>query len=325
MEGRTIKDRVYGTMTIDASVLIELIDSSPIQRLKGISQFGLPDELYHKNGFSRYDHSIGVLILLKILGASEEEQIAGLLHDVSHTAFSHIVDWVIGDGRSEDFQDDQYETFVAKTRVPQILATHGHAMERINDIGAFPLLEQPAPALCADRIDYTLRESPAVIVERCLPALAVHEKRIVFTDPDVARLFARQYASLQREHWAGLEAVSRYRIFSDLLRKALDRRIISFEDLWQDDAFVLKKLTAAQDPEIAYTLDVLRKRSLQDIPFSDETMVKKFRTIDPDILVDGRVIKLTSIDDAYGREVEAARQENAKGVRIKIPVFRGPR
>ncbi|HUB93002.1 MAG TPA: HD domain-containing protein [Verrucomicrobiae bacterium] len=88
----TIDDRVYGSAEVNSNVLLDLINSQPVQRLKGIAQFGIPDEFYHKQNYSRYEHSVGVMILLQRLGASEEEQIAGLLHDVSHTAFSHVID-----------------------------------------------------------------------------------------------------------------------------------------------------------------------------------------------------------------------------------------
>src|SRR3990167_3900982 len=100
-----IKDRVYGNFQINEPVILELLKSKLVLRLKGISQFGVPDKYHYIKGFSRYEHSVGVMILLRILGASLEEQVAGLLHDVSHTAFSHIVDWVIGQGKTENFQD----------------------------------------------------------------------------------------------------------------------------------------------------------------------------------------------------------------------------
>ena len=83
-----IEDRVYGEEEIREKVLVDLINCKSIQRLKGLAQFGLPDEYYHRNGFSRYEHSLGVLIFLRKFGTDLNEQIAGLLHDVSHTAFS---------------------------------------------------------------------------------------------------------------------------------------------------------------------------------------------------------------------------------------------
>ena len=99
-----INDLVYGEEEIGEQVLIELINSSAIQRLKEISQFGLPEEYHHRKVFSRYAHSVGVLILLRRLGADLDEQIAGLLHDVSHTAFSHVIDWVL-ENSEENYQD----------------------------------------------------------------------------------------------------------------------------------------------------------------------------------------------------------------------------
>ncbi len=153
-----VKDKVYGFWEIKEEVLIDLINSKFIQRLKGVSQFGLPSEYYHKKGFSRYEHSIGVLILLKKLGANLKEQISGLLHDGSHTAFSHVVDWVLGDPTKEDYQDKTHLESLTNSKVPQILSKYGFDYKEVSDIERFFLLERKAPDLCADRIDYSLRE-----------------------------------------------------------------------------------------------------------------------------------------------------------------------
>jgi len=77
-----IKDKIFGKVKINEPVLLELLKSPPILRLKSISQFGVPDKYYHIKNFNRYEHSMGVMILLRKLGATPEEQIAGLLHDV---------------------------------------------------------------------------------------------------------------------------------------------------------------------------------------------------------------------------------------------------
>ncbi len=104
-----IKDRVYGIFKVTSPVILELIKSPSLLRLKKIAQYGVPDKYYHLRGYSRYEHSLGVMLLLKKLGASEKEQIAGLLHDISHTAFSHLVDWVLDQGDKEIFQDDNHK------------------------------------------------------------------------------------------------------------------------------------------------------------------------------------------------------------------------
>ncbi|MFP9052094.1 HD domain-containing protein, partial [Enterococcus faecalis] len=100
-DGMEISDIIYGQHHIDG-VLEELIKSAPVQRLKGIYQGGASFLVNRKWNVTRYEHSIGVMLLIKKLGGTIEEQIAGLLHDVSHTAFSHVVD-VVFENQAEDY------------------------------------------------------------------------------------------------------------------------------------------------------------------------------------------------------------------------------
>lgn len=89
-----ISDVLYGEFEVD-QVVEELILSKSVQRLKGIHQTGASYLVNKEWNVTRFDHSVGVMLLVKKLGGSVEEQIAGLLHDVSHTAFSHVVDYVL--------------------------------------------------------------------------------------------------------------------------------------------------------------------------------------------------------------------------------------
>ena len=101
---------------------------------------------------------MGVMLLLHKLGASVEEQVAGLLHDVPHTAFSHVIDFVF---RTEkhNFHELHHERVIMGSEIQGILDKHGFDVKRILDEHKFPLLEKDLPDLCADRVDYTLRDS----------------------------------------------------------------------------------------------------------------------------------------------------------------------
>src|SRR5271157_3470519 len=158
-----ISDRIYGNIDVREDVLLELMDSEPMRRLKGVSQHGYPEET--KTAFphySRYEHSVGVMLLLKRLGAETEEQIAGLLHDASHTAFSHIIDWVLGDPSKEAYQDSTLKSYIQDSGLSRIISKHGFDAEAISGMeynSKYGLLERKAPDLCADRVDYALRDS----------------------------------------------------------------------------------------------------------------------------------------------------------------------
>ncbi|MDA1571060.1 HD domain-containing protein, partial [Bacillus cereus] len=152
-----ISDVLYGEFEVDP-VVEELIVSKSVQRLKGIHQTGASYLINEEWNVTRFDHSVGVMLLIKKLGGSVEEQIAGLLHDVSHTAFSHVIDYVF-DNKNESYHEEIFSAVVKNSEIPAILAKYGYNYEEILlDDSKWTLLERSAPELCADRVDYTLRD-----------------------------------------------------------------------------------------------------------------------------------------------------------------------
>jgi uncharacterized protein len=314
MHSIKIGDSVYGEFTIWEPVLIELINSREIQRLKGIAQFGMPDEYYHKKGaFSRYDHSIGVFLLLRRLGAEIEEQVAGLLHDVSHTAFSHVVDRVIGDPTKEDYQDNIHLEIIKDSEIRKILEKHGFNYVKMADMESFSLLETEIPSLCADRVDYTLRELnfEGVEVGNLLKGIGTYNGQIIFKDKNVALLFAKYFLKLQNEHWAGKQAVVRYEILSGILKRAMNLGILSLEDFNKKDEEILEVLEELNDLEIKENLELLKNEiNIEFVSKGGIEFKKKFRYIDPEILIDGSVKKLSEISEEYKGILEIEKERS---------------
>ncbi|MDR3559265.1 MAG: hypothetical protein P4L58_02590, partial [Candidatus Pacebacteria bacterium] len=108
------QDRAYGQVEITEPVILDLLNSPELQRLKEISQAGYYEPYYPGTNHSRYEHSLGDCLLLNKFGATIEEQIAGLIHDVSHSAFSHAVDYALFEGseKEHNHQDNYFEEFV---------------------------------------------------------------------------------------------------------------------------------------------------------------------------------------------------------------------
>lgn len=313
-----ISDKIYGNFEITEPVLIELINSPALQRTKGISQFGPPAEFYHLPNFSRYEHNIGTMLLLKKLGASLEEQIAGLLHDVSHTAFSHVADYLWGDTSKENFQDNNHLPVLLKFSVDKILMKYNFDIYRIADFHNFSLLDFPAPHLCADRVDYSLREfylwSNPQIVQECILGLACAGGIIVYNNVPAAKKFAIEYMRLNREHWAGFEAVSRYHQLALILKEAIDKHILEADDLWKDDQFVINKLYNSGDNSVISKLEKMKEKTTS-ARFGIRK-AKKFRYVDPDILCNGKIIPLSALDKDYADMLSRERAASIAGIEI---------
>ncbi len=122
-------DRVYGEFEITKPVILELINSQSLQRLKDIDQAGYrslwvkPDVEVGEYDHSRFAHSLGVYLLLRKYDTQLEEQIAGLIHDVSHSAFSHCIDYVLDSGSETEHnhQDNLFADFIRKTEISAII------------------------------------------------------------------------------------------------------------------------------------------------------------------------------------------------------------
>lgn len=319
-----IADSIYGEEKIEEPVLTDLINSKAIQRLKNISQQGLPREYYHLPVFSRYEHSVGVLILLKRLNACLEEQIAGLLHDTSHTAFSHVIDWVIGDPNKEDYQDQTHSKFIENSDIKGILESYKIDFKEVSDVKNFSLLEREIPHLCVDRFDYAIREiklwaNPSA-VNLCVGNIENKNRCLVFSSQEAAEVFAVGYMRCQKEHWAGDEAKARYHILAEILRKAIRSKIISIDDMQKTDMEVIRILENSKEKDILDGLNLLKKGFLIEKTDTEDfiELHKKFRYIDPEVLVDGKIRKLSDVSSGY-RNLLKKKIENSKVV-IKIKI-----
>jgi len=316
-----IDDVIYGQWEIEEPVLIELINSKPVQRLKKIAQLGVPDQFYHLKGFSRFEHSAGVMLLLKKLKTPLEEQIAGLLHDISHTTFSHVVDWTIGCPIKEDHQDKNHRKFFFGGEVTFILKKYSFNPDKIANLKEFKLLEREIPNLCADRIDYALRDfyiwaNPG-IVKSLIENLIAVDGKTVFINFKSANLFAATFLKCQKEHWGGYEAVARYYLFSLALKEALKKKILKMEDFYQEDDFVVKKLIKSRDEKILKILNFLKQKTLpRNIKGKTKIVKKKFRYVDPEFIANGEIKKLSQVSKRFKKFLEKQRILNQRGVKI---------
>lgn len=316
-----VEDQVYGEVEICDPVLIELLSSPSIIRLRGIAQYGIPQEYFPTPGFARYEHSVGTMILLKLLGADVIEQAAGLLHDVSHTAFSHVTDYVWG---NEQAQDARHRRYLLATELPDVLSRYGIDAEFVVNNRAHTLLEREPPDLCADRVDYSLRELVLGPKRRSIPAflksLRVVEGRIVFADFSSALEFARSYLYMHSLKWAGIEKTVRQHLFAEALKTALQCNHLKVSDLFGDDEYALSKLQTCPHPKVRAMLDLLSRRLKfeMDAENPDLILSRRQRHVDPEFLQDTRLLRVSNRSPLYRKMLELQRRVHAKGIRVKL-------
>ncbi|ANX14265.1 hypothetical protein ABE41_019805 [Fictibacillus arsenicus] len=318
-----VKDAIYGEYEVEA-VLQDLIQSKPVQRLKGIHQGGASYLVNSKWNVTRYEHSVGVMLLIRRLGGSIEEQIAGLLHDVSHTAFSHVIDFVL-EKESEDFHEEIFEEILLQSEVPQILKKHGYSIDMIFK-GDFPLLEQPLPLLCADRIDYTLRDLYRYNyitkdeVEAFLPSLYVKDDVICIKGKQHAEWFVQTYYKEVQDFFMDPLNVYGYDKLIKLLKQALGAKVITKDDFLLTDEEVLEKIRQSGEYELNRRYEeIIKPVNLQENEKEYEIHLKgKPRLIDPTVIDSNGIAAASEISSAVKEMNERAKEKALKGSYIKV-------
>ncbi|MBU2565966.1 HD domain-containing protein [Patescibacteria group bacterium] len=317
MKTLNIKDRLYGECLIDNPVLIEIINSQALNRLKKINQLGVPDKYYHKKGFPRYEHTVGVMLLLRLLGADEKNQLAGLLHDAPHMAFSHVYDFLDPNTiAKENYHDQHAIKILSQSDVPSILLKHGYDLEDVLNHDQFPLLKSENNNLSADRIDYSLREMASEKVPKFLEDLSIHDNQITFTDQKTARKFSEEVLNIQKTHWGASEGTNRYYYFAKALKIAIKLGYITNQDFLNDDNHVTKKLENINNSEIRSILRALTKLDFSNLPETDLILPKKFRHVDPHVLINNEIFKLSDIDHEFKEILDIAKHINSRGIKI---------
>lgn len=326
-------DTFYGTIDVEEPVLLELIDSPPFQRLKFIHQYGVSYYTTDREEYTRYAHSLGVFALLRLNGASLKEQIAGLLHDVSHTAFSHVGDWIFDKaGQNKDYQNSIHPFFLKKYGLGDILNKYGISVDEVLPLEhLFPMLEQPGPNMCADRIEYNIQGAYLrgfITYEEAMAmaaGLTFLDGRWVSDNPLLMAKLGRYSLYMTQVCWGSATNHMSSTWLARAILKAVELGLISHEDIhFGVDDEIWEILATSTDPIIREQMEKIASATSYyclvdpaDPETADIVVKSKFRGIDPWILSDGEIRRLTAVDPLYNEEYLQVKEKMAQGWHIK--------
>jgi HD superfamily phosphohydrolase len=204
---KVFRDPVYSNIEFDPSnmwdaLVLRLVDTPEVQRLRHIRQLGLASIVYHGAEHSRFSHSLGVTHIARRLyqaavrnaGGHTDDELcvvlaAALLHDTGHPPFSHAVESVLG----VKHEALSLEVLKGNTRVNQILKEFGgdtfvgRVADHIKGSSDARTTQLISSQMDADRLDYVLRDgfhagvpNASYDIERILQLAHLDPKGLVF-------------------------------------------------------------------------------------------------------------------------------------------------
>jgi HD superfamily phosphohydrolase len=324
---------VYGSVTIDEPVLIELIKSPAFQRLKHIRQYGVLCHAQQEQEYTRYQHSLGVFFLTKQYGAPLEEQVAALLHDVSHTVFSHVGDIFFNSdyySGKDSYQDNIHEWYLEHSGIMAILQKYGcaqacSAAAKTNQ----RCFEQPLPGLCADRIEYNLTGGLLTgcwnkeDISDLLTTLHFKDGEWFFDNLASAKKFASVALCLCEQRWGSAWVAFIDYSAAQALKRACELGIINPDDIhFSTDDIVWQKLVESDDAVIAKYINSVRNSRISYCLCTEQEcdlyLKSKFSGTDPWVAGQNGLKHLTELAPDYKGEFERVKHLIKQGWSLRV-------
>ncbi|MBU0613623.1 HD domain-containing protein [Patescibacteria group bacterium] len=314
------KDKIYGEIEITEPVVLELINTPQMQRMKKIHQYGIYYYFNPKGDTTRYEHSLGVYWILRKFGADLNEQLAGLLHDISHGVFSHVLDHLFGSLVEEDYQDKLHSSYFENTEISRVLTKHGSNPSEIADLSRWPLLDNELPNICADRLQYTLGDAVTIgkisqqQAKELMDNLTVANSQFIFSNKVIAREFAQLSLWMCQNFWHPNWGHYCFAWIAEIMKSALEKGVLEKSDLASDDDSVIQLLENCNDEEIRSEMNRLKNFHPEKVVESEDeydyaASHTKMRVIDPFVELNGSI---KTVSEVYPEFKEAFRKEKER-------------
>lgn len=322
------KDRIFGNIKIEDPLILDLINTPSFQRLKRINQYGGVNLIYPTYQVSRFEHSIGVWWILKNLHTSTEIQVAGLLHDIGHTAFSHMVDMAM-ENKNENYHEGIESHLDANDEIRKILKKY-----RVKTIEAdqCPEIKRDPVDIGADRLDYGIRDYYGAVGRKTrfglkvLTNVRLKNRSIVFTN----KLTARKYAlTALKAMWKVIyepKVAVVYQSLIEIIRSGLSEGWLKNEDLNKDDQYAFDVIKKNKDkfPEKyskIFEKSFIAKEVKKGAGYDFHHVKLRARYFDPIIDLGGGEQRLSEIDNSFIKVLKKNKkvfEKRKKGVYIKV-------
>lgn len=307
--------------------LEEYIETPAMLRLDGISMFPGGDHtkiLNIKNFNSRLKHSIGVALIVWNFTKDKKQTLAGLFHDISTPAFSHIVDFMNGDYLNQESTEDLTKYMIENSKeIMKLLNRDGIKVEEICDYHMYPIADNDTPMLSADRLEYTFSDGLEIEgvfdldkINRVYKDLSVlknenNEIELGFNNLEIAEKFIYNANKLWLIISGGNEINLIMQFWTDYLRNSMNNGYIQEKDLYEMSEFeVIEKIKKQADDKM---INILEKfQSSTEIGRSNTEIKDKYcisikakkRYINPLVNINEKTDRITEVSNKSNKIIE---------------------
>ncbi len=301
--------------------LLEFANTSEMKRLKKVGmncgcEYTSFRRFRYGKAYSRYIHSMGVALIVWRFTRDKAQTIAGLLHDISTPVFAHTIDFLNNDYEKQESTEEDTKRMIEESKeIMKLLNKYEIALDDVADYHMYPIADNDSPKLSADRLEYSIgnlvnyRFCRVEEVKEYYRDITVgkneyDECELVFNNISVATKFTKNILKNSRVYFGDEDRFAMQKL-ADLIRVALERKVLSAKDLYRTEDYVINQLIS--DSETKKMWNQFNDYSTIKVSAEKPTdsgwinVTSKKRYIDPYVKGVGRV---SEIDQDVRNEIE---------------------
>lgn len=263
--------------------LKKYIELPIMQRLSGIGLLcGTDWTSLYKNRFfySRLDHSVGVALIIWNFTKDKTQTIAGLLHDVSTTVFSHVSDFRKGDALTQtSTEEPTTKMILSDSALCKLLESDGIEPKDVVDYHIYPIADNEIPSLSADRLEYmypsglaldgswTFEEIAKTYNDLTILKNEENKDELGFKTIEMAELYCKKFCMIGHILQLNENKLS-LQLLSQIMSKAVELDVLQEEDFMtlseskiieKIESFISKKTLSMEEQKFATMYNTFRK------------------------------------------------------------------
>lgn len=263
--------------------LKKYIELPIMQRLSGIGLLcGTDWTSLYKNRFfySRLDHSVGVALIIWNFTKDKTQTIAGLLHDVSTTVFSHVSDFRKGDALTQtSTEEPTTKMILSDSALCKLLESDGIEPKDVVDYHIYPIADNEIPSLSADRLEYmypsglaldgswTFEEIAKTYNDLIILKNEENKEELGFKTIGMAELYCKKFCMIGHILQLNENKLS-LQLLSQIMSKAVELDVLQEEDFMtlseskiieKIESFISKKTLSIEEQKFATMYNTFRK------------------------------------------------------------------
>lgn len=258
--------------------------------------------------YTRYEHSIGVALIIWHFTKDIKQSIAGLLHDISSPVFAHVIDFLNGDHETQESTEEKTEEIVANSMdIQEILKKYNLSTKDVYDYHMYPIADNDSPLLSADRLEYTLgnafyygfksmEEIRDMYEDLVVSINEFGQSEISFSTLNKAIEFTCVSIENSKVYSSNVDRFA-MQYLADLLKLAVSKRVISMKDLYTVENQVISKLKKDEElkslwKDFTKLSQIFTSKEKPEYGYWVNIPAKK-RYINPQVVSKGRVSNLS--------------------------------